>query len=436
MLEPDEVLDVVRDLWAMRRAEQTRHDRVHGYVSGDLGTPDVPEGANAELKDLAKLAKKNILGLVRDAFAQSLGVVGFRSPEATENEPVWELWQQQRLDARQAEPHRAAVTYGAAYGLVLPDAVRFRTPRQLFAGYADPLVDEWPRFALDAGAVVGKGKVEAVLYDDTYAYPLTVNTGRQFSGTADEEPYEHGAGVCPVVRFLNTRDSESVVCGEIAPLIPLQRAINAVNFDRLVVSRFGAFPQKYVIGWAPDTREELLQAGAQRLMSFEDADVKVGDFTAANTDSYNKILEEMLAHVAMTAQIPVAAVTGNVANLSAEALAMAEAPHQRKLAEKRLSFGESWEQLLRLLGQLNGLDVSDSAEVIWRDTEARSFAQVVDGITKLESSGVPISVLLEDVPGWTQQRVTAAREALASQGNPLDALRAQLEAQASGFGAG
>jgi hypothetical protein len=104
---------------------------------------------------------------------------------------------------------------------------------------------------------------------------------------------------------------------------------------------------------------------------------------------------------------------------------MVEAPHQRKLVEKRQSFGESWEQLLRLLGKLNDIQVDDSAEVLWRDTEARSFAQVVDGISKLQASGVPIGTLLDDIPGWTQQRIRAARDQIAS------ALAAHLEAQSA-----
>jgi hypothetical protein len=48
---------------------------------------------------------------------------------------------------------------------------------------------------------------------------------------------------CVIVRwwFVNARDAEDLIVGEIAPLLVLQRAINAVNFDRLLTSRFGAF---------------------------------------------------------------------------------------------------------------------------------------------------------------------------------------------------
>ena len=147
-----------------------------------------------------------------------------------------------------------------------------------------------------------------------------------------------------------------------------------------------------------------------RVWGFEDTDVKAGAFPSASVEPYNSILEEMLGHVALEAQIPVAVITGSVSNLSAEALAMAEAPHQRKLSSMRETFGESWEQVLSVAARMSGLPPADpAAEVVWKDTQARSFAAVVDGLVKLAQAGVPMSVLLEQVPGFTQQQVDAAR---------------------------
>ena len=444
MLTPDEATDVVRDLWDLRQAEIAQHDRAHDYVRGLRGVPEVPDGAGDELQDIAKMSVKNIMAIVVDAFAQNLGVKGFRSPESDEDDPAWAWWQAQGLDARQHDAHRPALTYGTAYASLSPSAdVRLRTPRQMLAVYGDPLVDRWPIYALDTWVDYTGGKPvrRGVLLDGEAEYPLTLSgapVSRYQSAEApsttqrlavkefDAEPIEHNAGVCPVVRFVNKRDAEDVVVGEVLPLVRQQRALNAVNFDRLVVSRFGAFPQRYVIGWMASSGDELARVSMQRLLSFEDSaqDVKVGAFPAASVDGYNSIIEEMLTHVAMEAQIPLSAF-GKMANLAAEALAMAEAPHQRKLIEKRESFGESWEQLLRLSAQMRGETVSDDAEVEWRDSETRSFAQVVDGIVKLAQVGVPIEELLSEIPGWSKQRVDSAKAALRRQSGRqvLDALR-------------
>ena len=435
MLNPDEVIEVVRDLWKRHEDERVQHDRVYDYVRGKRGIPAVPEGSNDELEDIARMSVKNVLSIVVDAFAQNLSVHGFRSPEEMEDDPAWAWWQAQRLDARQSEAHRPALTYGTSFAVLLGgDAaerfganLRLRTPRQIFAVYEDPSMDLWPTYALEAWVDRSGTKPvrRGMLLDDLHAYPVDLGNLPRIRSERDDRvrriqpaipdedggPVLHGADHCPVVRFVNARDAEDTVVGEVSPLIEQQNAINNVNFDRLVVSRFGAYPQKYAIGWVPSGPAELARASAARLMSFEDEGVKVGDFKQASVEPYNSILEEMVTHVAMDAQIPLYSF-GSIVNLSAEALAMAEAPHQRKLADKRESFGESWEQVLRLAAEINGFEVSDAAEVIWRETEVRSYAQVVDGITKLATSGVPIENLLEDVPGWTKQRVDEVRAAV------------------------
>lgn len=91
---------------------------------------------------------------------------------------------------------------------------------------------------------------------------------------------------------------------------------------------------------------------------------------------------------------------------------MAEAKQRQKLGAMRDSFGESWEQVLRLSASMDGdteTAEDTAAEVIWRDTESRTFVAVVDGVTKLASSGVPIEELIDFVPGMTQQRADQIR---------------------------
>lgn len=432
MLDDDEVISTVRDLWSRHRDELAEHDRVYNFVRGKYGVPSVPESAGDELQDLAKMSVKNVLTLVRDAFSQPLRVVGFRSPDAAENDAdIWALWQEQKLDARQKEPYRAAVTYGTSYAVITSDGIRFRTPRQLFAAYADAEVDDWPAYALETWIDrSGKKPVRrGRLFDDTHVYEVNLGTlseqaakaeqttslQRRITVTIDDDtqPMEHGFDHPPVVRFVNDRDAEDLVEGEIEPLIGDQKAINAVNFDRLVVSRYGAFPQKYVIGWAPSGPAELAKASAQTLMAFEDSaqDVKVGAFPQATVEGYNSILEEMLVHVAMKSGIAPFGITGSFANLAADAIAQIAKPYQDKLGTKQDSFGESMELVIRTYAALRGVEVPEDAEVVWDETEARSFAQVVDGIVKLQSAGAPIEELLEDVPGWTQQRVQRVRSA-------------------------
>lgn len=461
VLDPDdgvltypEIRALVSDMWTLHLAERNWLDRIYDYANGLRGRPDVPEGASAEVKELARLSVKNVVALVRDSFAQNLSVVGYRDATARENDPAWDIWQQNRMDARQAEVHRPALTYGAAYVTVTPGedgpVLRTRSPRQILAVYDDPVIDAWPQYALETWVTTRNAKPHrrGMFYDTRYVYHLDLGALSVGDTTAEQarvsrpisvvdvtDITEHGATfggrpVCPVVRFINGRDADDMVVGEIAPLMLLQQAINSVNFDRLIVSRFGANPQRVITGWS-GSASDVLKASAMRVWTFDDPDVRAQAFPPASVEPYNAILEEMLHHVAMVAQISPSQVTGKMVNVSAEALAAAEANQQRKLAAKRESFGESWEQVLRLAaemrdGQPADDEINAGAEVVWRDTEARSFAAVVDGVTKLAGAGVPIEHLLTLVPGMTQQQIAGIKASIRAGGvtNLVDRLLA------------
>jgi hypothetical protein len=453
--DPADIPKIVSDMWALNQLDTGRFDNISEFVKGKRGLPHIPDNADEEVKEIRRISVHNVLTLVLDAFVQNLSVVGYRNADAEENAAAWQLWQHNQMDARQAEIYSAAVKYGVSYVCVEPGArypvFRPRSPRQLIATYEDPQVDRWPQYALETWVDTSDAKPRrrGLLFDDTYLWPLDLGEIPQMQATEEDgqarrvlfnlgensvgDPRAHGAvingeAVCPVVRYVNRRDSEDLVDGEIERLLKDQRAINEVNFDRLMVARFGAFPQTVLSNWEsmPEDTREVLKASMKKVWAF-DEDVKAMRLPAASLDPYNGLLETLEVHVAMRAQISPAYITGKMVNLSAEALAAAEANMQRKLTAMRESHGESHEQLLQLASAMSGGEVSadDSDEVVWRDTEARSFAAIVDGITKLGQAlkdGAPIEPFLPLVPGLTQQMITAiktyaekARDTAASQ---------------------
>ena len=455
-LDVDEMRHLVTKMWVLHQQELLTFNRIHDYVNARIGYPSLPEEADAEVKAIARLSIKNVLGMVRDSFATNLSVVGYRTATSQENLPAWNNWQRNRMDARQGEIYRPALTYGVSYVAITPGddgpVFRPRSPRQMMAVYADPQIDQWPQYSLETWIDTTNGRPtrKGNFFDDTFIYPLNLGPILPYQvddtterlqnlfpiSILDEEAdaVAHRAEYCPVVRYINERDADDMIVGEIEPLITLQRAINEVNFDRLVVARFGAFPQKVIAGWS-GTKSEVLEASARRVWAFEDPDVKASALPAASVEQYNALLEEMMGHVAMVAQISPSSVTGKMINVSADALAAAEAQQQRKLSNKRDSFGESHEQMLQCAAQMSGdkgTAVDNEAEVQWRDTEARSFAAVVDGVTKLAAAGLPIEKLLPLIPGMTQQQIVGIEEALARA--KVEAMLAQRAADAAAQG--
>jgi hypothetical protein len=425
-------------MWRMHQVELARFDVIDDYVQGKLGRPDLPESVtDKEVRGIWKICVHNILDVVVDSYALNLSVVGYRDATAKQDASGWENWQRNKMDARQAEIYLSSLKYGVSYVTVTPGVkgpvFRPRSPRQLIALYEDPQVDDWPQYALETWIDTSDGKPrrKGNFFDDTYMWPLDLGDVSNppldedqkvqravitISPNGIEAPVPHKAGVCPVVRYINRRDSEHLVGGEVERLIGDQRAINEVNFDRLIVARFGAFPQKVIAGWS-GSKEEVLAASARRVWTFEDDTVKASQLPAASLEPYNALIEALIDHVARRSGVSLPHGKNRISNVSADALAAVEANQQRKLAAMRESYGEAHEQLLSISATMSELPpADDAAEVSWRDTEARSFGVMADGILKIAQAikdGSPIGPLLPLVPGLTQQMIVALEREMA-----------------------
>lgn len=441
------VLDTAQTLLKLREAEQPRLAKISAYMRGDASSVYVPKGARQEYRWLLKRAKVNILPLVVTVVAQALYVDGYRPAESDENADAWKIWQLNRMDARQHGLHRAALGYGVGYGVVLPGdplpVIKARSPRRLTAFYADPVDDEWPEYAIEEMVRnTIKGKIRSVqLYDDTRRYLLEgeAKNGGKLRLVKTEE---HKLQVCPVVRYVNGEDLDGDGCvrGEVEPLIEMQDQLNSTTFNLLMAQQYSAFRQRWVTGMAPPLDEngspiEPFNAAVNRLWVAEDHETKFGEFGQTDLSGYLKSVEETIRHIATISQTPPHHLLGQMANLSAEALAAAESGLQRKISERKSSFGEAHEQLLRLAslaaGDKRGWE-DVSAQVVWRDTEARALASTVDALGKLtQMLGVPAQELWERVPGVTQTDVTRWK-ASAKEADAMEQLNAMLDRQMGG----
>lgn len=443
MLDKLEVLDQVRRLLMVRKSEAEKLDEIHSYWRGRQDYPILPANVPREVRHLAKMSRVNMVALVVDVLAQGLFVDGFREPRAPENDvEVWDIWQANGMDSRQIGVHRSTLAYGAAYVLVAPGdphaVLRGKSPRQMTTVYSG-FDDEWPAYALDVsrdGRMVSYRLYdnEAVYFlvdeDDNYRRMVDVDHLELSDEAVVVGQAEHGMGVTPVVRFRNHEDldDDSCLLGEVEPLMPLQDQIDATTFGLMVAQHFQAFKQRYIIGWMGDTETSQATA-ASRLWSFEDPDVKVGEFGEVNLGGYLDSRTATTELLATISQTPPHHLLGKMVNLSAEALAAAESGQRRKIAERETTWGESWEQALRLAASVEGVDVADDAEVRWRDTEARSLAATVDALGKLtQMLGVPAQALWERVPGVSQQDVEAWKT-LAASGDAFAQLTEMLASQ-------
>jgi len=432
---------VARELLPAFLAERERLDRIDRWYRWSHDEPHSPRQATREYKELAGRAQTPWLGLVVTSVAQALYVEGYRRAREPDNAEPWSWWQANGMDARQVAVHRAALAYGLAYATVLPGeddtgtampVIRGVSPRRMMAFYEDPADDDWPKVALrgDPAKVDGQHGWKLRLYDETSVYYL-----KAAGGAMELERVEaHDLGLCPVVRYANMLDLEGRADGEVEPFIPVAARIDQTVFDRLVVQRFASWVVRTIAGMAkPDKPEEAaaekLRLKVEDILVAEDPDTKFGSLPATQLDGFIKAVEEDIRALAAVTQTPPHHLLGQMANLSAEALAAAEASLSRKVEERKHMFGESHEQVLRLAATVAGdtagaRDVS--AQVRWRDMESRSLAQTADALGKLaQMLAVPVEALWERIPGVTQQDVDRWK-ALAEQGGGLEALMREL----------
>lgn len=423
------VLQRAQRLLDWRRTEKERLDVIWRYWNGRQRHPFAPVGAPKDVTRLAEMSRINLMDIVVSAISQTLYVEGYREEREGDDAPAWEIWQRNKMDAEQAGIHDAAIAYGCSYATVLPGdpvpVIRGWSPRFMTALYGTDA--DWPVEALSAEPNGDRWLYR--LYDDRRIHVLESDA---LGGNLTLlESSEHGVGETPVVRFRNRIDLDEDNNGEIEPLMPIQDQIDHTTFNLKVAEHFGAFRQRYVLGWTGADEEQAIKMAANRLMVFEDSpdEVQVGEFGQTDLSGYLDSRESAIRYASVIAQVPPHYLLGELVNLSAEALVASEAALMRKSVQHQKTFGESHEQVLALAGRIGGYEASPMAQVRWADTESRAFSATVDALTKLHQLGVPLELILERVPGFSQQDVERAK-AMIQAGSPLDNLAALFRQQA------
>ncbi|HYH54016.1 MAG TPA: phage portal protein [Solirubrobacterales bacterium] len=450
-LNSKQVVEQVRLLHGYHLAERLQLDRIRRYWKGRQALPAViPSSAPNEVHVMSQSSRVNVMPIVVNSLVQSLFVDGFRANESADDLQVWEVWQANRMDKRQSGIHRAGFGFGASYGVVVPGdpdpVIRGVSPRSLTVLYGeDP---EWPIWGLEK---LGNGLWK--LYDDEAFYYAEIKAKSPLYSGDDSleitviDTKEHGLEVTPIVRYLDEEDlddedeveaengaADLPVRGQVSPLMPLQDQIDLTTFDLQIAQHYGAFRQRYILGWVADGEADKLKASAARVWTFDEdpSEISVGEFEQTDVKGFLESRESSLRHAATLSQTPVHELTGSLINLSAEALAAAEAGKDRKVNERQTGMGESHEQMLWLVGRASSpqIDVPLNGQVVWRDTSARAFAATVDGLGKLaQMLNVPPEELWERIPGVTKDDVDRWKKT-AQSGSAFGDLAALLDRQA------
>jgi hypothetical protein len=387
-------------------------ERFEAYYEGEQSVAFATSKWRETFGSLFNELADNWCQLVIDASVERLKVEGFRfRPEGdnADNE-AWQLWQANYLDADSTLAHTDACKTGLAYVLVLPNDAMPDTPRITVESPAQVIVltapdDRRKRLAALKRWREEDGSARAVVYTPDAFYRFARDKNRrtwQADGSA-----ENPIGVVPVVPMLNTPTTLGDGVSDLLAVIPLQDSVNKLLADMLVNSEYVAFPQRFATGLEiptdPETgrpldRERFLSS-VSRLWVSEDKDVSFGQLPEADGASYVRWIEMLTQHVAAISRTPPHYLLGQSGAFpSGESLKATETGLVAKVKRKQTTFGETWEEAMRLAFAYRDDTARAQAvavETIWADPESRSEGELVDALVKMQTLGVPLEALWE-----------------------------------------
>lgn len=406
---------------------------VRRYLRGEHDIPYMPKDADGEFTALARQSITNFLPLITGTFGRHLYVDGYRSGRSADNAEAWEVWTANRMQARQSITMQGAIDYGTSYVIVEREKIRPLNPRKSLAWYEDHDA-EFPLAALAETGVRydqnGNVWVRYEFWHGGEVYFFERASGRRL-GSADDpgrphdgdepefgklvevgDPRQHGESFVPWVRFRDRLDDEAQ--GVVRPLIDAQNRVNASVFYLLMALHYASFRQRWVTGikiprdnqeFLPDGKPnpnfgrpiEAFKTAVHRLWISEQPEAKFGDFDQTNVDGHLAAIENAVSTLlTLGRSSPLLAAGNKISNIAVESVAALNASMNSQIEQFQSLFTPSWDTVFELTGR-----GTPGATVRWRDNEPRSFAQVIDGLLKLNQIGAPARGLFEMVPGIT-----------------------------------
>ncbi|MEU3285566.1 phage portal protein [Streptomyces longwoodensis] len=431
------------------------------YAEGRPPVPHVLGVDPREAREWMKDARTNWTALVLDSPAERMHVDGFRFGEPDDDSDdarkadteANRIWQENSLDADADLIHYGALSQRRAFALVERGddgrpVITHETPRQVAVEHI-----QGSRRKLAAGLKLWRddwtGNTRATLWTpesvhefvsdtDIQTFPGHANTLQRWDALvlpdAPDGTRPNELGAVPLVPFINRRNRRLTGFAEHEDVLSIQNRINLSLINLMAAMKYGAFRQRWAagleVGEDPVTGKpiEPFQLDIRRLWTTDDPEVEFGEFAATDLKPYVSAVQAAVQDLAAISRTPPHYLIGAVVNVSGDALKAAETGLISKVRDRQRSYGESWEQTMRLAFRVLGDEAKATAytaETLWRDPESRSIAELADAAVKKASAGVPWRQRMEDM-GYTPQQIARMEIDRAA-----DALSAQAAADAA-----
>lgn len=397
--------------WWLRRLETELGNRLpdmQGYrmlVDDEHQRPESQETAR-KFRRIAGLSTTNLTGLAVEATAERISVEGVRigdDPDADKG--VWDILQRGDFDENSQDAITAALVYGRSFLSVEPPSGD-RPPRLHFEDPRQVVLATWPDGSRRAALKVFTDEWTGTTYGTLYTPGYVVRMER--AGYPGERPYwiprdlgreaavsRNPLGEVPFFELQNKLTGS--IRSEVAPLVIPQMRLNQVIFNTDSVAEWGAFRQKWATGIevprdVAGNPIAPFEANVSKLFVAEGSEARFGDFNISDMKPYIDLAQDVAAHIARLSRVPITYFLSNVANLSADSLALLVSGLVLKCGRRVKGYEPAIEGAVRLLLRTMDDPRANAAniEVKWADMETRSRAQDADAAVKLTQGDNPV----------------------------------------------
>lgn len=223
-------------------------------------------------------------------------------------------------------------------------------------------------------------------------------------------------GKVPLVELPNRARLMGEPSSDISGTLAMQHAINLFWSQLFAVSDEATIGQRVILGAEMPQMPvldgdgnvigskplDLKKLRRDNILWVEGEGSKVAQWDAANLKVFTDVIEIAVGHIAAQTRTPAhyLLIGGTIANVSGDAMKALETGLVKRTEEKTQHFGRAIRDVFELIALVENDPGKAAAvrggQVLWKNVENRSEAQLADSLVKKQQIGYPFQALLEE----------------------------------------
>jgi hypothetical protein len=432
IVDEDTLTELRDELLEKLRVQRDVAEEFYAWYRCRQAPPAMPSAADyaPAFERMRRQARGAWARLVVDAIAERLVVQGVQSTTGEQADARgWKLLQDNRIDSDQRDVHTEALIVGVSYVSIAGTGEDVTITPETALEVAHMTVPGDRRVTAAAIKVMPLGGGDWLA--DVYTPELTATWTARYrdrrrsplvdgsrAAWDDLAVVPNEAGAVGIVPFENRPTTATAGLSELDELIPIMERIQELELAKLIGAYSVTFPQKWITGLEVKRDEDgqpinPFKPGPMRTWVVTNSDAKMGAFPQGDIGQYLRAIDDEVAELAAISRVPsYYLVQSDLANPpSSESLITSETGLLTKCLDRQRSYGESWENVVRLAARASGDDElagDRELEILWHTPERRNPAVIADAATKLQAVGVPTEAVWAFL-GYSPQAIARMR---------------------------